>query len=969
MSDGSRQEVFNVLLAQLLNERGVVAAPEAILKAAPGRRLPDVLVEFNGLRTILEGEIADQPNAADRALAAARQRVEEGLAYIGVAVIYPAELRRVDYAELKRALAHSLLQIATFTEAGKIGFVTGTVNELERLLRETYQQLLSEDVVAQAVGLLDQGVEAFASVVMPMPGVVGRLAQLLEVRDPDHLSPEQNGAVSRIGGLILVNALIFHESLCKTVRGLLPLSEILKRNDSLILTLGNQWELVLQINYYSVFHVAERTLAALVADLTINDTFIKLVNIAHQLVRNRAALRRDLMGRVYHRLLAEAKYLGTYYTAISSAALLLKLTLAEKHWGADWHDLTKLRRVRVADLACGTGTLLMAAAESLTDNYVNTAADLGQTVDLPKLHQVLAENVIYGYDVLPSAIHLTASTLALRAPDVAYKKMNLFSLPLGGPAHKLGSLEFLKGRLTTIQMDLFGAFPKTEQVSGTGKRLSAEPVSALLPELDVCVMNPPFVRSVGGNLLFGSAPEAERVIMQRDLKKLLQEHHIPANTTAGLGAVFVAIADPYLKVGGRLALVLPKALLSGVAWEPTRRLLNQRYQLEYIIASHDPTRWNFSDSTDLSEVMVIARKIGPTPKAADPRQIKDKSAPYAEPTVTALNLWHNPPTSFETLALAYAVLRDPAPDLVTGQGALELTIGDRKMGEVVTLPWRMLRERNDWMLPAAFAQADLTRAAYHLAEGQLWLPGHKKRAKIPLCALRDLGTLGPDVRDLADGFKISRATTSYAAFWGHEAAEVYTLAQTPNQHLMPLPKALPGRNLRKAEDLWPLASRVLLAERLRLNSQRLSSVRLSAPVLSNSWWEFTFNKKIASQQREKILVLWLNSTLGLMMLILHRQETQGAWVKFKKPTLAAMPVLDLTALDAAQLRRLAAAYDRLSEQALLPLPHMRQDGTRQQIDAALAETLHLPDLTPLRQLLARESVVCLEALGGGAPSL
>jgi hypothetical protein len=35
------------------------------------------------------------------------------------------------------------------------------------------------------------------------------------------------------------------------------------------------------------------------------------------------------------------------------------------------------------------------------------------------------------------------------------------------------------------------------------------------------VMNPPFVRSVGGNLLFGNLPELDRGVMQDKLKRLV----------------------------------------------------------------------------------------------------------------------------------------------------------------------------------------------------------------------------------------------------------------------------------------------------------------------------------------------------------------------------------------------------------------------------------------------------------------
>lgn len=151
-----------------------------------------------------------------------------------------------------------------------------------------------------------------------------------------------------------------------------------------------------------------------------------MIVTAKKISERRAALRHDLMGRVYHRLLAEAKYLGTYYTSIPAATLLLKLALRPSGWPLGWENIGQVGQLRIADLACGTGTLLMAAADTLADNYVGASANKGASVDLTALHQETVESVLYGYDVLPSAIHLTASTLALRNPDVPFKKMNLF---------------------------------------------------------------------------------------------------------------------------------------------------------------------------------------------------------------------------------------------------------------------------------------------------------------------------------------------------------------------------------------------------------------------------------------------------------------------------------------------------------------------------------------------------------------
>jgi hypothetical protein len=763
------------------------------------------------------------------------------------------------------------------------------------------------------------------------------------------LSPRQTRSVSRISGLVLINALVFQEILAEHNGQVDPLQKVLN-DPNPIAALSDHWQFIVDnINYFPIFYIAREILANLTANADVVCAIRELAKTAQRIVSMRAALRHDLMGRVYHRLLSEAKYLGTYYTSIPAATLLLKLAL-RADGRADWRDLKQLEQLRVADLSCGTGTLLMASADTFADAYIRDCAANNLPPDATAVQRILAEQVLHGFDVLPSAIHLTASTLALRAPQIAFTRMNLFSLPLGGPHHRLGSIEFLAGQQVSKVMDLFGAASAAEQTTGTAPR---EVTTVSIPALDFCVMNPPFVRSVGGNLLFGSVPESERKEMQKRLQHLVQQKHVLANSTAGLGSVFVAIGDRFLKPGGCMALVLPKALLSGVAWDRTRELLRQQYRVEYIVASHDPLRWNFSDSTDLSETLLVAVKKGNSGEAPPAR-------------VTAINLTCNPMTAFEALAVDYA-MRAPAPDIETGQGALPVTIGGQKVGEAISMAWDDLRGEYLWMLPCAYAQSDLIRAAFHMMRGRLWLPGHGEVGRLTLCKLDQLGKLGPDRRDIHDGFDLSKAPTAYPAFWGHDAKAVFTLAQGANAHLSPLSKAKPSRHLRKATDLWPLSGRLLLGERFWLKTQRLVAVRTDMPVLSNMWWTFNIDtSSLVTEIYEKALALWLNSTLGILMLLANREETRGAWVDFKKPVLNQLPVLDVRALTPQQLQALRAAYDNLSGQALQPFPHMDEDAVRKAMDAALAQALGLPDFSILRTLLAQEPVVCLRRLGGPA---
>ncbi len=507
MPSSQRQEVFNVLLAQLLQERGAVVAPESIMYtgAQKARQMPDVIVNFQGLRTAIEGEV-DAANAKDKAVASAMHRVETGVAHIGVGVVYPASLRAVEFSQLKSELAHAKLEIAVVTETGSSGFVSGDVDHLERTLRSTFEQLIKEDIVAEAVALIDAAVDRFAIPALDYRGIWGRIIDSLggptDEKVQEKLTALERGAFVRVGGLIVLNAMIFHDVLATNHKKLTRLVDITPKMS--LLLFPEQWEYILDnINYYSIFHLARRIFNDFGTSAWGTQEALRfMVKTALKISEQRAALRHDLMGRVYHRLLADAKYLGTYYTSIPAATLLLKLALRPSVWEIEWNDLDALRHFRVADLACGTGTLLMAAADVISDNYISAAAERGEKIRLEEFHNLLVENIIHGYDVLTSALHLTASTLASRTPHISFHGMNLTTMPLGGKDSKLGSIEFLQGGEVKAELNLF-ANPAPEQVTGEGMAILP---SASLPSLDLCVMNPPFTRSVGGNLLFGSLP-------------------------------------------------------------------------------------------------------------------------------------------------------------------------------------------------------------------------------------------------------------------------------------------------------------------------------------------------------------------------------------------------------------------------------------------------------------------------------
>lgn len=950
-----RQEVLNVLLAQHLRQEGLIAEPEVLARGAGGERMmPDVMVRFRGLRLAIEGEFGDGTDMEAALIAQVAERVESGLAHIAAGVLYPASLREESREETPEALAGCDLRFALVTEAQRPEtFTEGSVHDLANALRRLHEGLGREEVLDEAVAILQAGIEQFVVELGPQQAVVDRFAGALGIRavnDSEALTAAQQLAVRRIGGLILTNALIFHEVLTWTDSRLPTLAQASAESD-VAERLTRSWTLILtDINYYPIFHVALDLLRAVAQHADVSAALSGLIRAATRILTRRGAIRHDLMGRIYHRLLAEAKHLGAYYTSIPAATTLLKLALRPQGWpGARWEDLEALEGFRAADLACGSGTLLMATAEAITDNYVHGCYQRGIRPDLTRLHSVLLEHVLWGYDVLPSALHLTASTLSIRSPDVAVQKLNLYSVRLGGPRERLGSLEFITGQSVNGDPSLFSYVPDATRETGMGPEAS----NVTMPQVELCVMNPPFTRSVGGNLLFGNLPADERARLQERLGELIRTHELEANTTAGLGSPFVATAHPQVDVGGRLALVLPRAVLSGVAWAPTRRLIERHYHLEYVVVSHEPGRWNFSENTDLSETMLVARRRFGNDEARNCAE-----GERSERTVF-INLWHNSRNVLEGLTVAAQTCeQETTPELRPGVIAQELQCGNIMQGEAFAVAWEEVAG-DVWFFWAAFAQSELVAAFNLLRRGELLVPRATETVAVPLRPLGDLGRIGPDRRDIHDGFRLARRRTHYPAFWNHTTSRVTCMSQGTNAYLAVLAEPHPGRPRRRPELLWPLAARLLIAERMRTNTMRVGAVLLDREALSNVWWPVSLCEEANKPGMAEALALWYNSTPGVLMLLGHRTETTGPWCQIKKPILGAMPVLDVTALTEAQLAGLAEAYEALKDRSLLRLPEMAEDPVRAAIDRAIQEALDLPDLNLLRESLSWEPVVCL----------
>jgi hypothetical protein len=158
-----REEVVNVALAELLEQRGMLSVPETIRKsvARNTRDLPDIVVaDLLGIRMVIEGRFNSSKAARDSLLKDARERVELGISPVCLAVLYPPELRSAEsLSKLRKNLEKATLGIRVISENSDGDWADGKVDDIVETLRRSYELLVSEDVVVSSVGEIAAAIE------------------------------------------------------------------------------------------------------------------------------------------------------------------------------------------------------------------------------------------------------------------------------------------------------------------------------------------------------------------------------------------------------------------------------------------------------------------------------------------------------------------------------------------------------------------------------------------------------------------------------------------------------------------------------------------------------------------------------------------------------------------------------------------------------------------------------------------
>ena len=918
-------------------------------RAVKGGGQPDLIVRNPlGAPVVLETEYIPARTVEQDAIARlGRELADSGYAVEQcIALRAPNALQKTPQPDLDTAAAEARYEYCLFTRTDLIGHVrwprygwmTGGVDDLASLIENAS---ISERVVARSLKILEDGIHHAAvrlrGATFDRPDVNASVAEALHQEDGEQ--------TSRMAMAIIANALTFHTMLAG-IHGVRTLDALRRSGVLPKAPVLQEWERILQVNYWPIFHVAREVLIP-IPDGVAARLLDRLADVASELEAHGTTRSHDIYGRTFQQLIADRKFLATFYTLPESAALLAELAVGLID--VDWSEPAALTELRACDFACGTGTLITAAYHALLARHRRAGGNDAA------IHREMMERSIVAADIMPAATHLTISMLSSAHPTTPFEQTQVHLLPYGRQNDSKAG--FALGALDLIQKQHgMGLFENTgiEVHRGTGDATGVErdgegsSDTFLLKHrsMDLVIMNPPFTRPTGHEAMKIGVPvpsfaglgndAEEQAAMSTLLKAIRREITKPAgHGNAGLASNFLDLAHAKVKPGGVLALVMPLSLLQGNAWAGSRALLRRHYQRTMIIGLAAPGRddaKSFSADTGMGEVLVISSRLRRTRRKAT-----------AEDPVTFVALRRRPASGAEAVALAVAIRA------AERERRSRVVLGDDLWGTIAPGTW-------DDGKCASIVHPDLVEIVRGLLTGRLTLPPQSKNTHtIPVTALRELGERGMYHADINginksprhgnsshDSFRgpfdivpLSTDTPTYPALWGHEADRERYLAVQPDTEGL-----VREQCEEEADAVWQTATRLHFNRDFRLNSQSLAACLTPTRALGGTAWP---NFLIKDPRDETVTVLWANTTLGLILFWWTGTTQQAGRSRLSISRLPDLLALDTRALSTRQHTLARRVFAEFEARPFLPANEAYRDTNRQALDeAVLCNLLGLP---------------------------
>ena len=770
------------------------------------------------------------------------------------------------------------------------------------------------------------------------------------------LKQKPSQQTNRMGLAMIFNAIVFQSHIAKNHGNIASPSQLKGESDINQADLVLIWRDILGINYSPIFYIARELLQSIadtkVANLVLRRLFETAITTAQESGSH------GLIGTIFGELISDRKLLASFYTLPPSATLIAEIAI--NRLDIDWSSRRSIESLKVADLAVGTGTLLVAVHKRIAERHLLCRKDPG------KLHRAMMEAVLVGCDIDPSAVHIAAARLSGEFPDIDYHSTQTYVMPYGYVRLKKRAREYKLGSLDLFndvgQISLFGS--GLEALAAKGTTSHAE-VDIPAESLDLVIMNPPFTRPTNHEVFQEGFPNpqfagmgndaADQKKMSQILKGFLKDVPEPraSHGNAGLASNFMDLAHLKLKPGGVLALIVPATVVSGNSWSNMRRLLSERYR-DITVISIGSGNGNWSADTSLNEVIIVATKSAPDEDESGRANFvvcKDRPATITEAAEVAKTIEKSKPGGY-------------------------LEIGGEQVG------WCLggLLTPEAAGHPSNVRSMDLALFASKLVQGVLVLP-RLRAIPLPITSLGQLGVVGPVHRDI-NGFYPDKSlrgpfdiiklddrgkykSISYPVLWAHANQLERTMSLSPDSEGIIRPKmrdaALRIWSGYQGGRQFAGASKIHINCDFGLMAHSLGACLTPCLTIGGrAWPSFQIKSQLQAIESEKALVVWLNTTIGLIGRWWTSSRQQPGRSIVSVSTIPKIPSIDLGKMAPTKIKMLAAIFDDYALKELKSAGKLDADKIRESIDElVLCDVLGLP-VEVLKPLAVIRSQWCSE---------
>ena len=834
------------------------------------------------------------------------------------------------------------------------GFLRGDVRELVDFMRPAS---IPEDIVNQAADTLAAGTNDAADTLMRHSDDSYDFGLKLgaTLRQPWPLGDSRADMDARLQTArmcvtMLINALAYQQNLSNH----LDIDDLPTAARQRGVPIGKDlvmdlWDEILEINYWPIFHIASQ----LLMDVPTGATSAMLPGMYKTASRIQTAMRQnDVAGIVFQRLIADRETLKTYYTRPESAAFLAHLAVPED---LDWADPDVVKDYRIADYACGTGGLVLAAYRRVRDLHRLAGGHPDE------LHSHMMENSLTACDIMPASVHLSASLLSSVAPDRTYRGTRMVQYPFGGvrdadgelerdgkgkPVVHIGSLELLglNESQRQIVMPLDG-----RRVAGATGELKPVSIEMTPGSQNLVIMNPPFTRISGGktNVYSSFDTSGEEQSAMKRHERTYSKGTV-GDSFAGFGSHFAAVADNMVKPGGRIAMILPlSAAVGGSAdkglarsWQKLRNMLRANYTDIVIvsIAGNGTNGIAFSADTGMGEAVIIARK----------RMDNDTCDDGVARFVSIREMPHDAIAAESIARSVRAVLSDINE---VGDYA-DVMLGDDRVG---VASMEKIEPNTKWSAVRIKDYA-VFRSAKELTQGILRLPWCNDVIILPITTLGTLGKAGGESKSLSAAFERRRddgsSTSAYPFLWNRDYKTQTTMMLQPDHSCY----VRPGKSDAAAR-YWSRSSRLHIGLEVRLNANPSAAAYTERRTGGGSAWP---NMQMESDEDERATCAWFSSTLGLMCYWIAANRIQGARSRTAPTAIPDIASLDIRALTQTRLQAAVDIFNDMHSEPMLPANEAYRDPVRHEVDRRILTDVLGLDNDAVRQFAILRDQWCAE---------